>query len=106
MRSSIDDFGTGYSSLSYLKQFPISDLKIDKSFVDGIEQDDSIAKAVMGLAESMELNVVAEGVETAGQNQRLVDLGCRTVQGYYFSRPQDAARIGKIPTFCGWPGQR
>ena len=86
----VDDFGTGYSSLSYLKKFPIDTLKIDRSFIDEIatsENDVAIVKAIMVLAETMGLNVVAEGIETIEQLKILNDFGCQHIQGYYFSRP-------------------
>ncbi|MEA1989514.1 MAG: EAL domain-containing protein [Pseudomonadota bacterium] len=87
---SVDDFGTGYSSLSYLKKFPLSVLKIDKTFVDGIpgeEEDISIATAILKLAHSLNMNVVAEGVETLEQLEYLKNLECNLAQGYYISRP-------------------
>jgi len=87
---SVDDFGTGYSSLSYLKKFPLSVLKIDKTFVDGIpkeEEDISIATAILNLAHSLNMNVVAEGVETLEQLEYLKNLKCNFAQGYYISRP-------------------
>lgn len=87
---SVDDFGTGYSSLSYLKKFPLSILKIDKSFVDGIpqeEEDISIATAILNLAHSLNMQVVAEGVETLEQLTFLRDLNCDYAQGYYINRP-------------------
>jgi diguanylate cyclase (GGDEF)-like protein/PAS domain S-box-containing protein len=93
---SLDDFGTGYSSLYYLKQFPIDYLKIDKSFVDDIpRQTDAvaIAQAIISLAHSLGLKVVAEGVETAEQLAFLRAKGCDQVQGYYFSRPQPADKL-------------
>ena len=88
---SIDDFGTGYSSLSYLKRFPVDVLKIDRSFVDGLgtdPEDEAIVTAVVRLAQALDLDVVAEGVETAGQLAELRRLGCTAVQGFYFGRPR------------------
>ena len=87
---SIDDFGTGYSSLSYLKQFPVDRLKIDRSFVMDIDTDPddaAIASAILGMAASMNLKVVAEGVETEAQLNVLRDKQCDEMQGYLLSRP-------------------
>ncbi len=89
----VDDFGTGYSSLSYLKKFPIDALKIDRSFV--MELDDggdnvSICGAIIALAKSLNLRVIAEGVETAEHQQLLAMLHCDEMQGFYFARPSDA----------------
>jgi EAL domain-containing protein (putative c-di-GMP-specific phosphodiesterase class I) len=87
---SIDDFGTGYSSLSYLKRLPIDRLKIDRSFVRDItvnEDSAALSAAIVGLAKSLRLDVVAEGVETLDQLRVLEDLGCHIVQGFYFSKP-------------------
>ena len=93
---SIDDFGTGYSSLSYLKRFPIDALKVDRSFVQDITADPddaSITRAIIKLAHSLKLQVVAEGVETEGQLALLIAHHCDIIQGYYFSRPVPLADI-------------
>lgn len=87
---SIDDFGTGYSSLTYLKQLPIKELKIDKSFVDDIgknSNDETIIIAIINLAKTLDLEVVAEGVETEKQLNFLKEHQCSIIQGYYFSQP-------------------
>lgn len=90
IKFSLDDFGTGYSSLSYLKRLPISELKIDKSFVNDIltdANDSAIARMIIRLAQSMELTVIAEGVETKAQRDWLESEGCFKYQGYFFSKP-------------------
>ncbi len=89
----VDDFGTGYSSLTYLKRFPVEAIKVDRSFVTGLglEADDtSIVEAVVHLGHSLGLTVVAEGVETPLQLNRLRELGCDRAQGYLFGRPRPA----------------
>jgi EAL domain-containing protein (putative c-di-GMP-specific phosphodiesterase class I) len=87
---SIDDFGTGYSSLSYLKRFPVTTLKIDRSFVSDVvtnSADAGIVNAVVAMAHGLKLNVIAEGVETKEQFTYLRENGCDALQGYWFSRP-------------------
>jgi EAL domain-containing protein (putative c-di-GMP-specific phosphodiesterase class I) len=100
VRLSIDDFGTGYSSLAYLKRFPVTSLKIDRSFVDGLgtdPEDTAIVAAVVELAHALGLLAVAEGVETVAQLDRLRALGCDYGQGWYFGRAVDAAELGANP---------
>ena len=86
----IDDFGTGYSSLAYLKRFPVDTLKIDRSFVSGLERESegaSIINAVVSLSHALKLSVVAEGIETAGELAQVRDMGCEQGQGYYWAKP-------------------
>jgi len=99
VRVAIDDFGTGYSSLSYLKRFPLSSVKIDRSFVldlPGDKDDAAITQAVIAMAHSLRLRVVAEGVETAEQYRFLEEHQCDEMQGYYFSKPVDALTIARL----------
>ena len=96
---SIDDFGTGYSSLSYLKRFPVDTLKIDRSFILDLPDDDddvAIVKAIIGVGHSMNIKLMAEGVETKNQLDFLVSHGCDLVQGYYFSRPVPADTFASL----------
>ncbi|MCD1646692.1 putative bifunctional diguanylate cyclase/phosphodiesterase [Marinobacter adhaerens] len=93
IRISLDDFGTGYSSLGYLKRLSLDELKIDQGFVRDIlddPNDAAIAETILALASALRLSAVAEGVETKGQLERLVGMGCTRFQGYYFSRPLPA----------------
>jgi EAL domain-containing protein (putative c-di-GMP-specific phosphodiesterase class I) len=108
----IDDFGTGYSSLSYLRWMPVDSLKLDKTFMPSIPSDPqscAIAKVVIGLAHSLNLEVIAEGVESIEQVDFLQHEKCEQMQGYFFSRPLDAAamtvwlrdRVSSMPQHAG-----
>jgi EAL domain-containing protein (putative c-di-GMP-specific phosphodiesterase class I) len=92
----IDDFGTGYSSLSRLRDMPVDILKIDRSFIGGVDLDSGVAgmvRAVVELARSQQMTPVAEGVETAGEHEFLRSVGCPLAQGFYFARPAPAEEI-------------
>jgi EAL domain-containing protein (putative c-di-GMP-specific phosphodiesterase class I) len=89
----LDDFGTGYSSLRYLLQYRFNTLKVDRSFISGLPGDgrqDAVVQAIIAMARALEAEVVAEGVETAAQAQRLDMHGCHELQGHYYSYPLDA----------------
>jgi len=95
----LDDFGTGYSSLSYLRRLPLDTIKIDRSFVNGIDGENSnlpIVKAVIALAHALGIEVVAEGIETVGQLARLRDLACDRGQGYHYARPQPPEALAAL----------
>jgi len=95
----LDDFGTGYSSLSYLRRFPVDKIKIDQSFVAHLgkrPESSAIIKAILDLAEALELRVIAEGVETRAQADRLIELGCTLHQGYFYSQPVGAEGIADL----------
>jgi EAL domain-containing protein (putative c-di-GMP-specific phosphodiesterase class I) len=102
VRISLDDFGTGYSSLSYLQRFPVDTLKIDRSFVAGIDRNDEcceIIRTILNLARTLGLDVIAEGTETSAQVDYLEGLDCRFGQGYFFSRPLPLEELrAAIPT--------
>ena len=104
VKLAIDDFGTGYSSLSYLRELPIDVLKIDKSFVDGIgisEQRLALVEGIIRIARTLNLKVIAEGIETEVQRDLLVSMGCQFGQGYLLAMPVEAdqaealVRIGR-----------
>jgi EAL domain-containing protein (putative c-di-GMP-specific phosphodiesterase class I) len=99
IRISVDDFGTGYSSLAYVKRFPIDVLKIDRSFITDVTTnpaDAAITGAIIDMAHSMDVRVVAEGVETAEQLDFLRQRGCDEIQGYYFARPLPPVEITEL----------
>ena len=108
IRVAIDDFGTGYSSLAYLEQFPIDYVKIDRRFVEQIEESDrsrSLVESMSRMVHSLGLTAVAEGVETLEQAHTLRGMGFELAQGYYFARPVSATElveaIAKIPLVTG-----
>ncbi|MBU1247495.1 MAG: EAL domain-containing protein, partial [Proteobacteria bacterium] len=97
---SLDDFGTGYSSLSYLRTLPVDCLKVDRSFVSGMDQSQEkqqIVRSVINLARDMNMNVVAEGVELSEHWDMLKVLDCQDGQGFYFSRPMGLDKIMELP---------
>ncbi|MBV8632215.1 MAG: EAL domain-containing protein [Silvibacterium sp.] len=105
----MDDFGTGYSSLNHLHRYPFDTLKIDRSFIQSIADEQGsieIVGTILDLARSLDMDVVAEGIETAEQAERLRALGCRLGQGYYFSRPMEATAIGAMLAESGGAGFR
>ena len=101
VRLAIDDFGTGHSSLAYLKQFPVHEVKVDRTFVQGVAEspvDSAIVRAIIDLANAMGILVVAEGVETKAQFAGLKMLGCPVGQGFYFSRSLRAEEFDELLT--------
>jgi EAL domain-containing protein (putative c-di-GMP-specific phosphodiesterase class I) len=96
---SIDDYGTGYSSLQYLRRFPIDWLKVAKPFVDGVDrspEEAGVARAIVDLARSLHLGVVAEGIETKRQAERLLELGCPRGQGFHYSPPKPVEELAEV----------
>ena len=99
LKLSVDDFGTGYSSLSYLKQFPITTLKVDRSFVTelpGADDAATIVRAILAMGHALGLNIVAEGIETALQATFLRDAGANILQGYRFAKPMPAEDFRRL----------
>ena len=102
VRLAIDDFGTGHSSLAYLKQFPVHEVKVDRAFVQGVAEspvDAAIVRAVIDLANAIDISAIAEGVETTDQVTELKALGCRVGQGFYFSQPLRAPEFDELLTY-------
>jgi EAL domain-containing protein (putative c-di-GMP-specific phosphodiesterase class I) len=109
VRLSIDDFGTGYSSLAYLKQLPVEELKIDKSFVIGLtarSPDDVIVRSTIDLAHNLEIKVTAEGVESQAVCELLRRHGCDHAQGYFISRPVPASVLERWLRESDWARPR
>jgi EAL domain-containing protein (putative c-di-GMP-specific phosphodiesterase class I) len=105
---SIDDFGTGYSSLATLRRLPAAELKIDRAFVSDLEESEdarSIAKSIVNMAIALNFRVVAEGVETVGQRDLLVEMGCDELQGFLFSMPVPADEIERLALDGHYPEQ-
>jgi EAL domain-containing protein (putative c-di-GMP-specific phosphodiesterase class I) len=104
VRLAVDDFGTGYSSLSYLQQFQIDEVKVDKSFIDGLgsgnADDGALANAIVSMAHSLRLEVVAEGIETVAQRDELWSMGCGLGQGYLYSRPVPPDELLRLLTLA------
>ena len=99
IKLAVDDFGTGYSSLAYLKRLPIDKLKIDQAFIRGLpndNEDSAITKAIIALAQSLNLSIIAEGVETKEQRDFLIENGCKNMQGYYYSKPIPAEQFNHL----------
>ncbi len=99
IRICIDDFGTGYSSLSYIHKLPINTIKIDRSFIADIDSSNVVIEATMAMANKLGLNVVAEGIETQHQLEQMLKYPNLMAQGYYYSRPVNAAEFAKLPLF-------
>ena len=101
IKVSLDDFGTGYSSLRYLLQYRFDALKVDRSFISGLpadERQDAVVQAIIAMARALEAEVVAEGVETVGQAERLEMHGCHELQGHYYSYPLEADGFAMLLT--------
>ena len=99
LQIALDDFGTGYASLAHLMQFPVDALKIDKSFIKGIgsnEGAEAITKAIVTLGQSLGIEIIAEGVESADQEMYLIGVGCQTRQGYLYSKAIGAETVRQM----------
>src|SRR4029079_9943721 len=99
VRLAVDDFGTGYSSLNYIRRFPVDILKVDKSFVDGVNEggeESALTAAIIELAGILKLRPVAEGIERADQLEKLLDLHCDLGQGYYFAKALPLADVDQL----------
>ncbi|MGZ5306970.1 MAG: putative bifunctional diguanylate cyclase/phosphodiesterase, partial [Actinomycetota bacterium] len=102
----LDDFGTGFSSLAYLRQFPLDFVKIDRSFINGLDRgsgEDAIVNAIIGLSHAFGLEVVAEGVETRGQLESLTELGCDQAQGFLLASPGEPSAVDELVMAGGYP---
>ncbi len=105
MQIGLDDFGTGYASLTHLRRLPLTFVKIDQSFVQGLgvdDEDERIVAAVVDLAANLGLRSIAEGVETADQLDRLRELGCDQAQGYLFARPLPPNEVAQAIEHAAW----
>ncbi len=99
MRLALDDFGTGYSSLNYLRRYPVHTVKLDRSFLDEVPQNDSagaLVESVITMAHTLGKRVTAEGVESGGQLEFLRSRGCEAAQGFYLARPMSASALTEI----------
>jgi EAL domain-containing protein (putative c-di-GMP-specific phosphodiesterase class I) len=99
LQFSIDDFGTGYSSLSYLHALPLSEIKIDRAFVNDLLENtgsEAIVRAIIAMGDSLNLQVVSEGVETQAQMNKLIAMGCKVLQGYWIARPMELATLERL----------
>ena len=99
IKMSIDDFGTGYSSMAYIKKLPIKKLKIDKTFIDDVMtnlKDVAIIRTIIALANGLNLDVIAEGVENMDQRDFLLKEGCNNIQGYLYSKPLPVQEVEKV----------
>ena len=104
VRLALDDFGTGYSSMGYLRRMPVDVMKIDRTFIADLEHDESsrgIARAMIAMARSLKMSVVAEGIESRGQAEMLREWSCDEAQGFYYSEPVEADAVAGIARQTG-----